>query len=135
MSPSASLQDAMRAALVADPAMTALVAADHIYERHKRLEDFPCVVIGEVHEIADDLTLERNTFRLFPTLHIWVREPGLNIVKEIAWQVRRTLLSDQNVRLGLIDWRYDNARFLRDPDGVTSHGVISFEALLAEVRP
>jgi hypothetical protein len=130
--PSLSLQSAMRAALVADPAMTALVPAAQIFDRHARPETFPCVVIGEVQEVADDMTLDRHHFRLFPTIHVWTREPGLVAVKAIAWQIRKTLIASEAVRSSLIDFRYNDTRVLRDPDGATGHGVVTFEALLGE---
>ncbi|CAJ0862009.1 hypothetical protein AMST5_01449 [freshwater sediment metagenome] len=130
--PTLSLQGAMRAALIADTAMTDLVPASQIFDRHARPETFPCIVIGEVQEVADDMSLARDKFRLYPTLHVWTREPGLISVKAICWQIRRTLIASENVRLGLIDWRYNDTRILRDPDGVTGHGVVTFEALLGE---
>jgi hypothetical protein len=126
--PSLSLQSAMRGALISDAAMTALVPAANIYDRHARPEVFPCVVLGEAQEIADDMTLERHHFRLYPTIHVWSREPSLIAVKAIAYQVRKTLVSASHA-WPFIDFRYENTRFLRDPDGVTSHGVVTFEAL------
>lgn len=131
--PTLSLQSAIRAALIADTAMTALVPAAQIFDRHARPELFPCVVIGEVQEVADDMSLARDKFRLFPTIHVWTREPGLVSVKAICWQIRRTLIASDAVRSNLIDWRYNDTRILRDPDGVTGHGVVTFEALLGEV--
>jgi hypothetical protein len=132
MSPSLNLQAGMRAALVADPAMTALVPAAQIFDRHARPEVFPCIIMGEMQEMLDDMAIERNYVRLFPTIHVWDREAGLINVKAIAWQLRKTLVASQTVRLGLVDFRYNDTRFLRDPDGVTSHGVVTFEALVGE---
>ncbi|WP_457796649.1 DUF3168 domain-containing protein [Methylocystis sp. S23] len=132
IAPALALQSAMRAALINDPAMTALVPASNIYDRHARPEVFPCILMGEMQEVSDDLTLERNYFRLFPVFHVWTREPGLVAVKDIAWQLRKTLVGNPIVTLGLIDFRYSDSRFMRDPDGVTSHGVVSFEALVGE---
>jgi hypothetical protein len=130
--PALSLQAAMRAALVADTAITGLVPAAQIYDRHQRPEIFPSIVLGECQEMLDDMSLERNYYRVFPTLHVWHREPGLVEVKAIAWQIRKTLVGNPLVTLGLVDFRYNDARFMRDPDGVTSHGVVTFEVLVGE---
>lgn len=128
MSPALSLQQAMRAALIADAAMTALVPAANIYDRHARPEVFPCVILGEAMEVADDMTLAREHFRLYPTVHVWTREPSLIAVKAISYQIRKTLIAAAHA-WPFIDFRYESTRFLRDPDGVTSHGVVTFEAL------
>lgn len=130
--PALILQSAMRAALVADANITASVPAAQIYDRHQRPEIFPSIVLGECQETLDDMSLERNYFRLFPTLHVWHREPGLIGVKNIAWQIRKTLVDNPVVTLGLVGFRYNDARFMRDPDGVTSHGVVTFEVLVGE---
>lgn len=126
--PSLSLQSAMRGALVSDAAMTALVPAANIYDRHARPETFPCVVIGETMEAADDMMIDRSMFRLYPTIHVWTRESSLIAVKAISYQVRKTLVAAAHA-WPFIDFRYENTRFLRDPDGVTSHGILTFEAL------
>jgi hypothetical protein len=118
----------MRAALVADANITALVPAAQIYDQSQRPEIFPSIVLGECQETLDDMSLERNYY----PLHVWHREPGLIGVKAIAWQIRKTLVNNPLVTLGLVDFRYNDARFLRDPDGVTSHGVLTFEILMGE---
>ena len=118
----------MRGALISDAAMTALVPAANIYDRHARPEVFPLIILGETMEAADDMMIDRSMFRLYPTIHVWAREPSLIQVKAIAYQVRKTLAAASHA-WPFIDFRYENTRFLRDPDGVTSHGVITFEAL------
>jgi hypothetical protein len=126
--PALSLQSAMRGALISDAAMTALVPAANIYDRHARPEVFPSIILGETQEIADDMTLERHHFRLFPTIHVWSNEPSLIQVKAIAYQLRKTLVAAAHA-WPFIDFRYENTRFLRDPSGEHSHGVVTFEAL------
>lgn len=45
--PSLALQKAVRERLVASAAVTALLPADSIFDRHARPERFPCIVLGE----------------------------------------------------------------------------------------
>lgn len=129
-SPSLSIQRSIRAALIADAAVSALVPAAQIYDRHQRPEVFPCIVLGEDQEIYEDMTLERDTLRVVSTIHIWSREPSLTGVKTIADALRRALIGNPTVTANLIHFHFENVRFMRDPDGVTAHGVITFEALV-----
>jgi hypothetical protein len=73
MSSSLQLQQAIRAALVNSTAVTALVPASNIYDRSKRPEVFPCVVLGEDMEQDSDMTLARDVIRVTSTVHIWDR--------------------------------------------------------------
>lgn len=127
--PALSLQSAMRAALVADTIIVAQVPASRIYDRHSRPEIFPCIVMGEAHEVADDLTLDRTYYRVYPSVHVWTKEPSLEQVKAIAHQVRKVLVSNPGVKINVIDFRFNDCRWLRDPSGEHSHAVLTFEAL------
>ncbi len=77
-------------------------------------------------------SLARNYYRIFPTIHVWVRENGLIAVKEIAHNIRKAILNNDSVRLGLAGFQYTGSHFIRDPDGQTSHGILNFEALFVE---
>jgi hypothetical protein len=92
-------------------------------------------VIGEAHEVPADLTFARFHIHVIATLHVWMREPGLSGVKEIAGAIRRALRDgfvDLDDGYHCIDLHYGDARFLRDKDGATSHGVVTIKALLEE---
>lgn len=71
-------------------------------------------------------------------LHVWKKEPGLAGVKAIAGAVRAALrewgiAADTPFHIG--DCRVSHMRYLRDPDGETSHAVVTVEALVAELAP
>jgi hypothetical protein len=129
MTPALALQAQMRALLAGDSAVTALVPAASIFDRHKSPEVFPKIVLGEGQEISDDLTLARDTVRVFAILHIWTRDGGLAGAKAIGGAVRKALVGKIT---GFIDFRHIDSHYMRDPDGETAHGVVTFEALTWE---
>lgn len=137
MSAALSLQRALRARLVATPAVTGLVPARAILDAHQRPAPDPAIVLGEDQEI-DAGSIRRGRVRVFATLHLWKREASTEGVKEIAGAIR-TALHAGRLDLGA-GWHCADAfvsatRFLRDPDGETSHGVVTVEALLEELAP
>jgi hypothetical protein len=125
--PSLDLQAAIRAALVADPAITALVPTANIYDRSKRPEVFPSIVLGEDMEQDAEVELSRSYIRVTSTIHIWNREPSTVGVKKIAAAIRSAVAARVS---GFVDVRFESARFLRDPDGETAHGVVTFDSLV-----
>jgi hypothetical protein len=131
--PALSLQAAMRAALVANPIIVAQVPASRITARHARPESFPAIQLGEATEVADNLMIDQSYVRIFSTIHVWTCEPALEQVKAIAHQVRKTLVDNPTVTNGRVGFRCNSTRFLRDPSGAHSHGVIEFEVVVEDV--
>ncbi|OAI26951.1 hypothetical protein A1351_14000 [Methylosinus sp. R-45379] len=129
MTPSYDLQLQMRALLAGDATVTALVPAANIFDRHKSPEVFPKIVLGEHQEVGDDLTFDRNTTRVFSTLHVFTRDLGLGTANKIAGAVRKALVGKI---MGYVDFRFESVHFQRDPDGETGHAILSFEALFWE---
>jgi hypothetical protein len=80
------------------------------------------------------MRIMRNVVSVFSTIHIWKKEPSLAGVKAIAGAIRDAIHSDHQplldpgYRCG--DWRVDSMRFLRDPDGETSHGIVTVESVV-----
>jgi hypothetical protein len=131
--PSLALQIAIRARLVASPAVLELVPADHIVDHSARPEAFPAIIIGDGRTALEDLTYSRNHVRVVADLHIWANETGLATVKEIAGAVTAALRTKPALTgLALVDFRVAGARYLRDPSGHHGHAVLSIEALLEE---
>lgn len=133
MSASLAFQLAARAILLANSDVIALIPADNIIDANGRPELFPRINMGEDQEFPADDVVGRYT-RLLATMHVWVREPGLVGAKTITSAVRKALILQRWNRDGLfcIDTRLQTARYLRDPDGLTAHGVITFEALIED---
>ena len=134
MSASLAFQKAARAKLIAAAAVIALVPASNIVDANARPEAFPRINLGEDQELPADEVVGRYT-QLTSTLHVWSREPGLAGAKAIADTVKRAL------RLHLwtlgnyrcIDCKFSSARFIRDPDGLTAHGIVTFDSLIEEL--
>lgn len=136
MSAELAFQKALRARLVATPAVTALVPAASILDRNERPNPDPSIVIGEGVSVDDGATIGRTRTRIVADLHIWKREPSTAGSKAIAGAIRAAIKSG---RLALdsgfhcVDAYVSRTRFLRDPDGLTSHAVVTVEAVIEEV--
>ena len=133
MSASLAFQTAARGILVADSDVTALVPATNILDANSQPEAFPRVVIGEDQELPADDVVNRYT-DLNSTFHIWTREPGLESAKAIAGAIRSALVLTSWTQDGFVGIRTMllSARYLRDPDGKTGHGIITFKTLIQE---
>lgn len=128
-----ALQIALRTRLTADPAFSALIPSANVIDSHGLPERFPCAILGEDQEVGEDLTFERRHVRVFQTLHVWHREPGLAHAKQVAGAIRAAIRGELPALENgarLVDLRFEGARFLRDPGGALSHGVVTLEALV-----
>jgi len=135
MSADLAVQKAVRARLVASSAVTALVPAASILDRHARPAPDPSIIIGEGMAV-DENRIARNVQRVYLDLHVWKKEPGLVGVKAITGAIRAAIKLDRFVQLDgyrFADCYVSSARYLRDPDGETSHAVVTVEALVSEV--
>ena len=129
---SVELQKAIRARLVASPAVTTLVPAANIFDRNGPPERFPSIIMGEGQIVREDLTLADNHVRLYQTIHVWTRDGDLLSARRIAGAIGAALRGRIFAAIPVVSARYTDARFMRDPDGVTGHGVLTFEALVEE---
>lgn len=135
MSADLALQKAIVSRLKGAAAITALVPADNILDRHGLPTISPSIILGE-SQVVEGEDIARQQQRIYFTLHVWKREPGFRGAKEIAGLVRSTLNTPRlalEAGFHLADGRVTQTRFLRDPDHETSHGVVTFEALVVEV--
>jgi hypothetical protein len=121
----------IRARLVATASILEVVPAGNILDRNSRPAPDPSIVIGE-DQIVDEGRIARDVVRVYSTLHVWKKEPGLVGVKTIAGAIR----SAMRTRLASVpghhfgDGYVSSERFLRDPDGETAHAVITIESLV-----
>ncbi|SFZ82424.1 Protein of unknown function [Devosia enhydra] len=134
MSADLALQKAIGARLAAASGVTALVPAANILDRNARPNPDPSIIIGDGQALPDG-DYARAVQRITIDLHIWKKEPSLAGVKAIAGAVRtavragRPALDAPYVCGG---WHVSAMRYLRDPDGETSHSVVTIEALISE---
>ncbi len=127
--PSGALQAAIVARLKADAQISSLVG-DRVYDRVPNVPTYPYVSYGDT-QILPELGEGTDGVEAFVTIHAWERFKGFDDVKSIAKLVIASLhdvdltISD-NVLLSIL---LESARHLRDPDGLTSHSVLTFQIL------
>ena len=104
-----------------------------VIDRGGRPEVFPCIVIGQAHTIFPDY-FDTFSISTIADLHIWTKEDDLVSVKSIAGFAREALWRGPWTVEGhrCVNIRIEQARFMRDPDGVHSHGVMTVTAILQE---
>lgn len=111
------------------------VCGGRVYDDASKDVAFPWVEIGDKQIIPDDATADDggsdNGVSDFTDLHIWSRHPGKKEALSIGEQIR-SLLHGQALTVtgcaSALAW-VRSERYLRDPDGVTRHGVISVEII------
>ena len=135
MSVALALQKAIRSRLAGAPSVTALVPASNILDRHQRPAPTPSIILGEAMELDAETDLQRRRLRVVHTVHVWKTEPSLEGVATICGAVRDALRTRLALPAGLhlADLRVAGMRTMRDPDGETSHGAVTIEALVEEV--
>lgn len=133
--PGLDLQLAVVTALKADPALAALVA-NRIYDSVPRAADgspqvpFPYVSFGST-QMSPETGEATDAAETVITLDAWSRAVGFPEVKRIA-KVVIAALHDSTLTLAngqLQSLLLQSSRILRDPDGLTSHAVVTFSAL------
>jgi hypothetical protein len=136
VTPELALQTALRTRLVATAAVGSLVPAESILDRNGRPNPDPSIIIGEGLSIDDGDSIARDRTRIVLDLHVWRKEPSTAGVKAIAGAMRTAIRSaalDLAEGFHAVDCRVSSMRFLRDPDGETSHAVVTVEAIVQEV--
>lgn len=126
--PELELQGAIVARLKADPAVTALIAG-RVYDSPPQGAVFPYVTLGPVDSVEDDADCITG-LDVAQQVDCWSRAVGFPEVKKIADAVRASL-HDYDLVLAsnaLVFFEHRTTRITRDPDGLTSHGILSFEA-------
>lgn len=133
MEPSLPIQAAIRSRLTGSSAVTALVPASSIIDRNAGPEGLPAIIIGEGQTVPDS-GLARTRHQVYLDLHVWAHEPGLAQAKVIAGAIRAALSDGKLTATGLnvADLQIRMSRFMRDPGGVASHGVLNLLALVEE---
>ncbi|WP_421695477.1 DUF3168 domain-containing protein [Aestuariivirga sp.] len=95
---------------------------------------FPSIIVGEAHVVWPDYA-DSFVTAVHTDLHIWTDTDGVASVKKIAGKVREVLFRgpwqiDGHTCANL---RIESGRYMRDPDGKHSHGVLTVTALLQEL--
>lgn len=129
-----ALHDALRDLWLADASVQALVAG-RIWGRVPREPDHPYVVLGAKQTIDADLDCAASV-DVAIDVHVWSRTPGDDEAERIAAALRNSLrtahradtLAVAGFRMPTI--RAASTRTFLDPDGLTTHAVVTIEAHL-----
>ncbi|MFJ1308589.1 DUF3168 domain-containing protein [Agrobacterium sp. P15N1-A] len=136
MSAELALQKAIRDRLISQPVVTDNVPVGHILDRNERPNPRPSIVIGEGQSVDEGESIARTLTRVYMDLHVWVEEPSTETSKRIAGAIRKAVNGPRFQPVDgfhFADCRVRGSRFLRDPDGKTSHAIVTIDALVQEV--
>jgi hypothetical protein len=115
------VQKAIHDALKAAPA----IAGGRVYDHVPDGADFPYIEIGD-EQIVDDGNTCDDGWEVFADVHVWSRSVGYPETKTLIASIVPRLVGITSIAgYTLIAVEVENTRVFRDPDGLTSHGVIS----------
>ncbi|KUF12406.1 tail completion protein gp17 [Pseudoponticoccus marisrubri] len=131
--PAVSLRTACRAALIATPAVTALVQPDQIRTGSTRPDGLPCVIFATPQLIhlgraaggfyASSVALD---------LHLWALEDGADTAQQIGHAVALALWDQPDAAdIQIDEYQRPSFAFMRDPDPERAycHGIGTVEAV------
>lgn len=132
--PTLALQKLIRARLIIDPAVTDLVPATAIMTSTVMPDTYPSVLIGTGYAATGDYWHDEYKDETFADLHIWTEEKGFDLVKAIAGAVRKALRGYPWEASDYLCHALDVERmeFMRDPDHLHAHGVVTVRAIMQE---
>ena len=125
-----ALQTAIYNTLTNDSNLTNTLGTS-VYDDVPEGSSFPYIQIGQ-DTINEYGTKDLDGADTSLTLHIWSQYKGAMQTKNIMDRLH-SLLHDSNISVtgfNLINLRFEFGDILRDPDGVTRHGIIRFRAII-----
>jgi hypothetical protein len=135
-SPALELQGAIVARLKTDPSVIALLNG-RVYDdvpsdetrKEKTGASFPYVSMGPRDELSDDADCVTG-FEIALQIDVWSRAVGFPEAQSIADAVRKSLVEYEfpEMENPIVLFRHDQTRLFRDPDGLTTHAAMAFEA-------
>lgn len=126
--PSLAVQGAIVAALKAGTA----VCGGRIYDAVPDNPTFPYLTCGEGDTTGDDNSCG-DASEVNVSIHVWSRAVGFPEAKQIAALVRERCRVEFDLASSgftVVNAQYVTTRFLRDPDGLTSHAVVEMTYLV-----
>lgn len=126
------LQGSILACLKGDPVLSTLISG-RVYDTVPPEPTFPYVSFGPVDDNDVDAECIYGSL-VYQQIDVWSRDVGFPEVKRIAGAVRDAL-HDKEIALALtenalVDIRHRQTTTVRDPDGLTNHSIMGFEALI-----
>ena len=133
--PSLELQRGIyQACITSDALKAAMGGTVRAYDRVPPSPAFPYVTISEAQILDDGNTCEDDLFEIFVDLHVWSRTVGMAEAKTISGALRTSMLALEIVT----DWNVpvrevQTIRHLNDPDGLTTHSILTARFLLEPI--
>lgn len=110
-----------------------IVPSGMVIDKSGRPERFPCIIVGQAFTLFPDYA---DSFHIETTadVHIWTAEENLASVKTLTGRAREALWLGPWAVDGhsCVNLRIQQARFMRDPDGLHAHAVLTVTAILQE---
>jgi len=108
--------------------------ASRVYDRAPQDVVFPFLQIGDIQTISDGADCLDAT-EVYVTLHVWSRAIGQVEARTLAAAARTALHEWLPTLTGYrcVEHVHQGTITLDDPDGITSHGVLTFRALIDPV--
>jgi hypothetical protein len=125
-----ALQSTIYSALNNDNTLTSTLGAG-VFDEVTEGTTYPFVAIGE--DTATDFGTKTEDGGQFTiNIHVWSQYTGSKETKNIMDRIH-DLLHDSNLSVtgfNLVNLRFEFSDILRDPDGITRHGVMRFRAII-----
>lgn len=132
--PAQALRTAVRAALIAFPALTALVPAERIRSGTTRPDNAACIVLaGDQVQYLGRASGGFHLARVWIDAHVWAIEDGAEMAQSIAAALATALRdAPASDEIALDAWEPLAIRFMRDPapERAWTHGVAEIEAVV-----
>jgi len=125
-----ALQTTIYSTLSSDNTLTSTLGSG-VYDEVVEGATYPFVALGEETAI-DYSTKDLDGGETTINIHIWSQYKGSKETKQIMDRIH-DLLHDSNLSVtgfNLINLRFEFSDIMRDPDGVTRHGVMRFRAII-----
>lgn len=133
MSASNDLQKLIFEMLTNDEAITALIDG-RVFDCVSGEQEFPNITFGSSDQVADDAECISGVTETLQ-LDCWSRsQSGFKELKNITHAVKKCLhRSEAQLEThALVEMRVTAIRHFRDPDGQTSHGVVTIKSMIEE---
>jgi Protein of unknown function (DUF3168) len=126
--PSLPLQAAIVAQLKAGGGIAGV--GDRVFDEPKPTSQFPYIVVGDMQVEGDDSDCADASV-VFSQVHVWSRAKDFIECKTIAAAARDRLKAVPALAGFIVTVAaFEQARVMRDPDGITRHGVVEHRYLI-----
>tara|TARA_R110000765_G_scaffold41377_1_gene88076 strand:+ start:732 stop:1139 length:408 start_codon:yes stop_codon:yes gene_type:complete len=125
-----ALQTAIYSTLSNDNNLTSTLGAG-VFDEVTESATYPFVALGE-ETAVDYSTKDTDGGETTINIHIWSQYKGSKETKNIMDRIH-DLLHDSDISVtgfSLVNLRFEFSDIMRDPDGVTRHGVMRFRAII-----